>query len=219
VTIAHNTFLDNAHYGIEQIVVSERVYGPKRMAEASNEAVIGNLFFSNKAGAMYWPLTSPRSRDNVSDHNAIEPGAKFGINTNGGRIPIAMIQRECRDRLQVGEVPKVDWPDLSDPKQLPVLSLDAWRAVMQVDMNTTALPAKFHMQLGQGDHLRLQIDLPTRDAIPATPPGGFDDIDLLGKPVGGKPIAGAIQDLHEGSQTLDLWPLPASTRPASAETK
>jgi nitrous oxidase accessory protein NosD len=48
VTITHNTFLDNAHYGVEQTVVSERVYWPKRMAEASHETVTGNLFCGNK---------------------------------------------------------------------------------------------------------------------------------------------------------------------------
>ena len=47
ITITHNTFLDNAHYGVEQIIVSERVYWPKRMAEASNETITGNLFYGN----------------------------------------------------------------------------------------------------------------------------------------------------------------------------
>ncbi len=213
VTITHNTFLGNAHYGVEQIVVTERVYGPKHMAEASNETITGNVFYGNKVGAIFWPLTSPRSRDNVSDYNAIEPGAKFGINNLAGRIPIAMIQRECRDRLQVAEVPKSDWPDLSDPKQLPTLSLDAWRAVMQVDLNTTTLPEKFHMRLDQNQKVQLQIDMPTADAILTTPAGPADDFDLLGQPVEhGKAVAGAIQHLHAGTQTISLWPLPEVVR-------
>lgn len=220
VTITHNTFLDNAHYGVEQIVVTERVYGPKHMAEASNETITGNIFYGNKVGAIFWPLTSPRSRDNVSDYNAIEPGANFGINNLAGRIPTAMIQRECRDRLQVAEVPKSDWPDLSDPKQLPILSLDAWRAVMQVDLNTTTLPAKLHMQLEQSDNPRLQIDLPTADAIPITPKGPADDFDLLGHRIDdGKPLAGAIQHLHAGTQTINLWPLAPTTHPAAGKAQ
>ncbi|MGZ4963703.1 MAG: right-handed parallel beta-helix repeat-containing protein, partial [Limisphaerales bacterium] len=71
VTITHNTFLENAHYGVEQIVVTERVYWPKRLAEASDENITGNLFYGNRVGAIFLPLLSPRSHDNVSDYNAI----------------------------------------------------------------------------------------------------------------------------------------------------
>ena len=38
---------------VEQIVVSERVYWPKRMAEASNETITGNLFYGNRDGAIF----------------------------------------------------------------------------------------------------------------------------------------------------------------------
>ena len=88
ITISHNTFLDNAHYGVEQIIVSERVYWPKRLAEASNETISGNLFYGNRDGAISLPFPSPRSHDNQSDHNAIEPAENFVINSNNGRIPL-----------------------------------------------------------------------------------------------------------------------------------
>jgi hypothetical protein len=216
VTITHNMFLDNAHFGVEQIVVTERVYWPKRMAEASNEIITGNLFYGNKVGAIYWPLLSPRSHDNVSDYNAIEAGENFGINTNQGRIPVEMILRECRDRLEAAEMPKNERPDLSDPKRLPILSLPAWRAVMQADLNSTTLPEKLRMHLDQSEN-RLEVDLPTADSIPKTPPGPADDFDLLGQPVKpGESHAGAIEHLHAGTQTIPLWPLPPVARPASA---
>src|SRR5205807_378094 len=70
VRITHNTFLDNEHYGVEQIVVTQRVCWPKRLAEASNETITGNLFCGNRVGAILLPLLSPRSHDNVSDYNA-----------------------------------------------------------------------------------------------------------------------------------------------------
>ena len=213
VTITHNTFLDNAHYGVEQIVVTERVYWPKRMAEASHETITGNLFDGNHVGAIFLPLLSPRSHDNVSDHNALEPGASFGINNNSGRIPVKMILRECRDRLQAAEVAKDQCPDLSDTNCLPVLSLPAWRAVMQMDQNSTPPPDKFQMQLDQGPSPALEINLPAADAIPVVPAGPADDFDLLGQPANdSNPRAGAIQYLHTGTQTIRLSPLPAVAR-------
>jgi parallel beta-helix repeat protein len=208
VTITHNTLLENAHYGVEQIVVSERVYWPKRMAEASHETITGNLFYGNKVGAIFLPLVSPRSHDNVSDYNAIEPGENFGINNSEGRIPLEMIRRECRDRLRAADMPTNQWPVLSDPKQFPILSLPAWQLVMQMDSNSTPLPEKLRIHLDQQQNL-LQLELPTPDAIPATPAGPADDGDLLGEPAkDGKPLAGAFERLRAGTQTLSYWPLP-----------
>jgi hypothetical protein len=79
---------------------------------------------------------------------------------------------------------------------------------MQMDQNSTALPANLHIHLDQRQNL-LQIDLPTLDSIPNTPPNPADDFDLLGQPINPtNSRAGAIQNLHTGTQTLTLWPLP-----------
>jgi hypothetical protein len=217
VTITHNTFLDNAHYGVEQIVVTERVYWPKRMAEASHETIAGNVFHGNKIGAIFLPLLSPRSHDNVSDYNAIKAGENFGINNNAGRIPVDMILRECRDRWQAADVPKEQRPDLSDRKRLPILSLPAWQAAMQMDQHSTPLPASYHMHLDLHENV-LQIDLPSADTIPTTSAGPADDFDLLGRPIKSREAhAGAIEDLHVGLQTIRVWPLPEVTRPHAAQ--
>jgi hypothetical protein len=210
ITIAHNTFLDNAHYGVKQIVVTERVYWPKRLAEASSETITGNLFYGNGAGTIFLPLLSPRSHDNFSDHNAIDAGSSFGINDNSGRIPVEMILRECRDRLKAADIPTNQCPDLSDPKRLPTLSLPAWQAVMQMDQNSKPLSDKFKLHLDQHENV-LQIDLPSADSIPTTPAGPGNDFDMLGEPVKtGAVHAGAIEDLRTG--TIKVWPLPAVTR-------
>ena len=215
VTITHNTFLDNADYGVEQIVVTERVYWPKRLAEASNETITGNLFYGNKVGAIFLPLESPRSHDNHSDYNAMGHGENLGINNNSGRIPVEMILRTCRDELQAADVPENQRPALSDPKRLPILALPAWRTVMKMDEHTTPLPAKFHMHLVQSQNL-LQIDLPTADAISTVPAGPAEDFDLLGQRTNhGDARAGAIQHLHTGIQTISVWPLPAVARPTA----
>jgi hypothetical protein len=216
ITIAHNTLLDNAHYGLEQLVVSERSYASRRLAEASNETISGNLFYGNPDAAMALPLDSPRSRYNHSDHNAIEPGEGFVINDNERRIPMEEILKSCREQLEAAHLPQDQRPDLSDPKRLPILSLPAWRVVMQMDQNSTPLPARFHMRLGQGQNPPVEIDLPTADALPVAPAEPADDFDLLGQPVeDGNPRVGAIQHLHAGTQTISLWPLPAVARPAS----
>jgi hypothetical protein len=210
VTIRQNTFLDNAHYGVEQTVVSERVYWPKRLAEASNETITGNLFYGNRAGAIFLPLNSARSRENISDYNAVEPGEHFGINNNSGRIPVGMIQRECRDRLLAADLPKKEWPELADPKQLPILSLPTWQAVMQMDHNSKPLPENFRMHL-DAHEIVLHIDLASAGSIPTTPANAVDDFDLLGQGIkAGAVHAGAIEDVHP--TTITLWPLPAVTR-------
>jgi parallel beta-helix repeat protein len=210
ITIAHNTFLENAHYGVEQIVVTERVYWPKRMAEASHETITGNLFFGNKIGAVSLPLLSPRSHDNLSDHNAIDSAQSFGINNNSGRIPMEMIFRECRDRLQAAEVPTNQRPDVSDPKRSPTLSLPAWQVVMQMDQKSKPLPEQFRMQLDACEEV-LHIDLPSVDCIPTSSACPGDDFDLLGEPVKhGDTHAGAIENLLSG--TIRVWPLPTVAR-------
>ncbi len=216
VTIVHNTLLENAHFGLQQLVVTERSYANRRLCEASNETINGNLFYGNHDAAISLPLDSVRSRYNHSDYNAIEAGTSFIINSNERRIPKDEIRKACREYLKAAQVPEDQCPDLSDPKRLPKLSLPAWRVVMQMDQNSTPLPAKFHMHLDQSKTPVLQIDLPTADAIPVVPAGPGDDFDLLGQPVkNGKPLAGAIQHLQAGSQTISLWPLPAASRPGS----
>lgn len=208
VAIVHNTFVDNAHCGVLQTVVTERIYWPKRMAEASNESISNNVFYGNVGGAISLPLISPRSRDNQSDHNVFDEGEKFIINGNNGRIPKSMILREIRDRLQVADLPQNQRPDLSDTNHVPKLSLAAWQAVMQMDQNSTTLPSKFRMQLDEQQNL-LHIEMPTADAIPLSSASAADDPDLLGQRLsGGNARAGAIQSLHEGSQTIRFWPLP-----------
>ena len=208
VTIVQNTLLDNARYGLQQLVVSERSYADRRLAEASDESISANLFYGNHEAAISLPLDSPRSRYNHSDHNAIEPGASFVINDNQRRIPMDQILKSCREQLKAAHVPENEQPDQADPKHLPKLSLPAWRVVMQMDQNSTPLAAKFHMQLDKSKYI-LQIDLPMVDAIPAVPASPADDFDLLGRPLkSGNPRAGAIQDLHAGPQTISLWPLP-----------
>jgi parallel beta-helix repeat protein len=215
VTIVHNTLLDNAHYGLQQLVLSERSYANRRLAEASNETITGNLFYGNHDAAISLPLDSPRSRFNHSDYNAIELGARFVINNNEGRIPVSEILKTCRQQLSAAHVPEKDRPDLSDAKRLPILSLQAWRLVMQMDLKSTTLPAKLHMRFDQSKNV-LQVDLPGSDPIATVPAGAGDDFDLLGQRSDhDNPGAGAIEHLHTGTQTIQVWPLPLATRPAT----
>ena len=170
ITMLHNTFLDNAHYGVEQLIVSERVYWPNRVAETSNETISDNLFYSNHDGAISLPLPSPRAHNNHSDHNAIESGEDFVINRNNGRIPWESILKTCRERLEAADVPRKQRPEMSNTNHIPRLSLPAWRAVMQMDQDSTLLPAKFHMHLNQLENL-VQIELPTPDDYSPELPG------------------------------------------------
>jgi parallel beta-helix repeat protein len=216
VTIVHNTLLENAHYGVEQLVVSERVYWPKRLAEASDETIVGNLFDRNGDGAISLPLLSPRAHNNRSDYNAVGSGQKFVINSNNKRIPVDMILRESGERLQAAEVPQDQRPDMSDPKHPPLLSLSAWQVVMQMDQNSKPLPEKFRMHLEQPENL-LRIDVPSPDALPIATAGPGDDFDLLGQPIKtGDAHAGAIEHLHARAQAIRIWPLPAVTRQPTA---
>ncbi len=217
VTIAHNTLLDNPHYGLEQRVAAERYYWPKRLSETSDETISGNLFYGNRDAAISLPLDSPRSHDNHCDHNAFEAGAGFVINNNSGRIPLDTILKVCRERLHAADVQRKQPPD-SDPKRVVTLSLPQWRAVMQMDQDSTTLPEKLGIRLDRRQNV-LQLDLPTADALPATPAVPADDVDLLGeryRDAGAR--AGAIQHLRAGMQTISLWPLPAASQPATTTT-
>ncbi|HZV33598.1 MAG TPA: right-handed parallel beta-helix repeat-containing protein [Verrucomicrobiae bacterium] len=208
VTITHNTFMDNAHYGAEQLIVSERVYWPKRVAEASNETITGNLFYGNGDGDISLPLRSSRAHDNQSDYNAIEAGERFIINNNNGRIPKDEILKTCRDRLHGADLPKDLQSETSDTNRLPILSLSGWRAVMQMDSNSTTLPANLRIRLDTHQN-QLQIEMPGPGAIAAAPADAAHDADLFGQPCKtDKARAGAVQNLHAGAQTLSLWPLP-----------
>ncbi len=217
VTIEHNTLLDNPHYGLEMRVVADRVYWPKRIAETSNETIRGNLFHGNGDGAISLPFDSPRSHDNHSDRNAVEPAAVFVINSNSGRIAPQTILAACRERLHGTDLPAESKRPDADPKRVVTLPLSGWRTVMQMDESTALLPEEFRMQLDKGAD-SLEIDLPAADAIPATPAGSADDFDLLGQAIEkGQAHAGAIEHLRMGHQVIPLWSLPAraGTRPAS----
>jgi hypothetical protein len=208
ILIAHNTLLDNAHDGLRELVVTERSYANRRLCEASNETISGNLFYGNKEAAISLPLDSPRSRYNHSDDNAFAPDPKFVINNNERRIPIDDILKFCQQAFDAARVPDNERPDLKNNKDLPVLSLSAWRLVMQMDQNSKPLPDKFTMHLDREKKV-LQIDLPSENAIPTAPASPADDFDLLGKrDEKGRVRAGAIQDLHAGAQSITLWPLP-----------
>ena len=212
VTIVHNTLLQNAHFGLQELVVSERSYANRRLAEASNETITGNLFYANHDAAISLPLDSPRSRYNHSDDNVFAPAASFVINDNERRIPISEILKSCREQLQAAHVPENQCPKMSDPKTVPMLSLPAWRVVTQMDQNSATLPANLHIDFDEKQNL-LHVDLPTAGAIPTTTAGPADDFDLLGQPIqSGNARAGAIQLLKPGSQTIRLWPLPAVSR-------
>jgi hypothetical protein len=145
-------------------------------------------------------------------------GASFVINSNERRIPIGEILKSCREQLQAAHVPEADRPDLSDSKRLPILPLPAWRLVMQMDQNSTTLPANFHMHFDESKNL-LQMDLPTSSAIPVTPASASDDFDLLGQRIRHDDAhAGAIEHLHTGIQAIPLSPLPAVSRSAAAKS-
>ncbi|HTI99918.1 MAG TPA: right-handed parallel beta-helix repeat-containing protein [Dongiaceae bacterium] len=215
VTITHNTLLDNAQYGLNQLVMTERSYG-SQLAEASHELIWGNLFYGNHDAAISLPFNSPRSRHNHSDYNAIQPGANYLINDNGGHIRMDELRKSCREQLLAAHVPANQCPNLSDTNALPVLSLPAWQAVMQLDQNSSLLPAKFQMHLSQGENPQLEMTL-SAAAIPVVPKGAADDYDLLGQSVSdGQALAGAIQHLHAGTQTICVWPLPAIAQSAAA---
>jgi hypothetical protein len=59
--------------------------------------------------------------------------------------------------------------------QLPILSLPAWRVVMQMDQNSPTLPEKFHIHLDSNPTPQLQIELPKADAIATVPAGPGDE--------------------------------------------
>ncbi|HVV01548.1 MAG TPA: right-handed parallel beta-helix repeat-containing protein [Verrucomicrobiae bacterium] len=212
ITIVHNTLLDNANDGLQELVVSERSYANRRLVEASDETISGNLFWGNQGAAISLPLDSPRSRYNHSDNNAFGPAAKFIINDNERRIPVEAIVNSCREQLTAAKVPAAEQPDLSDTTHLPSLSLPAWRVVMQMDENSQVLPATFNMRVSLRENLA-RMDFSSPSTIPTTPTGPGDDFDLMGESVKkGEAHAGAIEQLKKGPITL--WTLPAVIRPS-----
>jgi hypothetical protein len=222
ITITHNTLLDNARDGLHEIVVTERSYANRRLCETSNETITANVFSGNGDAAICLPPESPRSRNNQSDHNAFESDVHFVMNNNEGRISIPDMYKTIRFQVEAAHLPEDQRPDLSHSLPtlpLPSLSLPAWRVVMQMDQQSVTLPANLRMYLDQQQHV-LSIDLPKADSIPTVPAGPGDDFDLLGRSIAdAQPLAGAIQHLHPGKQTITVWPLPATTRPVSAKAR
>lgn len=98
VTVAHNLFFGNGHYGLYAHVISDRMptmATEHRLVETSHWRVLNNVFIDNLGGTLSLPPETPRSQANVSDYNLFLTGtydlwehedfARFQLNTNGGR--------------------------------------------------------------------------------------------------------------------------------------
>ena len=101
-----------------------------------------------------------------------------------------------------------------------MLSLAAWRVVMQMDQNSTVLPDNYQLHIATDRTPQLKVDHSSAAAIPVAPAWPADDFDLLGEPLSnGNYRVGAIQNLQTGKQIISVWPLPAVSRSAATRAQ
>lgn len=231
VVVAHNLIFSNETFGVYMHIATNRstsayhyLTGRERIQGGTSwERVYNNIIIDNPAGALSFPLPSPRVHDNRADYNlyggAQDQSPLFVVNANnglsGGTAAISEAAREAFERT--GD-PGLSQHDMSVWQERGVsMNLAQWQAVTSNDRNS--ITGKVKATLDQ-ETFKLVIesdDSLQRLHCPPVPPYDIRDFakyqrridkDYVGNPLpGGDLLPGALQNVKPGRTQIKVWPV------------
>jgi Right handed beta helix region len=155
VTLAHNLIFFNANFGVWSHLATERNVrardGSKKLVEASGWRVLNNIIIGNHRGSISLPVTTERSKDNISDYNLIaaaydwvtsETYGKelekpiFSYNTNKGRVTLETLRDKFQQALDRAKIPQSARPNLAEWIERPILTLNQWKLIANNDRHS-----------------------------------------------------------------------------------
>jgi hypothetical protein len=239
VTLAHNLFIQNPHYGAFINRATNRAYGdplpgirqiPKNdqwVNERPNDVremrVVNNLFINNARAGLNFPGMGPAEKNNTSDYNIYSPGgvSQVMMVTNGsagGTSTLADVQAALE---------KVLADKVADPRQMPrllpyhggpLLTFEQWQLLTRQDLNSATWRLRTVMLNPRTEaFLRLAVPNDAKVALGGPSVPGVER-DFHGRPMPkDKPLPGPFQDLREGQNIFRLRPI-ADPPAASSES-
>lgn len=193
ITVAHNLFWFNAHFGVwAHIGRASEVRQSASKWNIMNNVIVGNSF-----GAISLPTVTDRSKDNFSDRNLIAAsynlmtsetwGAEmdqpfFLRNGNKGMTGIDELATLFSNAMDTVNLPSGERPNLTTWKKVPYLTLDQWRLWTGWDRNSL-VPVLLRPEMKSTDIVELLFlidDSPVR--LGCKPVEGVDK-DFFGQPI------------------------------------
>jgi len=228
VTLAHNLFIMNEHYGAFITRATERRYaslprgtqqitrGGGRGNAMTNEVrdmkVVNNLFIDNGRAALNFPAMSAPDRNNVSDYNVYTTAWLLYVmlvaNNSAGTNATAREAQAALDRAVAEEdIQAEDMPKVIKYQGGILLTLDQWQLLSKQDLHSGIARLSrqaIHTQDEPYLTFRLNNDVPFK--LGCRPVQGVDK-DFYGNPLPAEnPLPGPFQNLKAGANLLRLWP-------------
>ncbi|MBD3319978.1 MAG: hypothetical protein GF350_02680 [Chitinivibrionales bacterium] len=207
VTVAHNLVYFNANFGVWSHVGTDR--GHREPVSASQWSIVNNMIFGNHRGAICFPAVSERSRDNISNCNAITgpyeiyssdtygvPLGKplFLVNNNKGRIDKDSIVSHFASALDSAGIPGKVRPSLDRWRDVPFCTLSEWRVLTGNDTSSICPVVLRNALSDLANTLSFCIDKSVR-TMNCSPVKGVDR-DFYGNPLPSEsPLPGPFQHL------------------------
>ena len=209
VIIAHNLLASNSGTGVLMRTITDRQAGGRHV-ETSHERIINNIFYDNGRGAIILPYPSQYSKGNLSDFNLILPrvaGELFAVNEfkecPPGKNAVAALEASLKE----SGASQKDWPNLEKWTSHPVLDLRQWQGLMGMDKNSSEIPKQISIFLRpRAPSVSIKVDKKFLEAKSIDTE--IVAYDYLGFPrPEGKALPGPFQNLKEGMNNIQLWPL------------
>jgi len=235
VTIAHNLFYANSHFGIYMRIVTDRMTkgekGDRVMAGTKNEQILNNVFIDNYRGPISIPLASERVKNNISDYNLFINGTQWqweglsphsfvlnlGNGINDKEQNKKALAKALTDAFAKMNLPKEEQPNIALWLQQPFLTFDWWKAITGNDQHSFATAIekgkvengaieKGSMSFAPGEmYIQFQTDKPFRQ-VKCNPVPGVDK-DFYGRTMPSKDLLpGPFQVFKEGYNQMILRP-------------
>jgi hypothetical protein len=222
VTLAHNLFFFNAHFGIWAHLATDRETRREGCdtpmpCRCSDWRILNNMVIGNSIGAISLPASFSLAERNVCDFNlltssydlltvetsALELGNPvFLLNTSKGRVSMREIVARFEASLDAAKIPHEARPSL--PRwsgEMPMLTFKEWQLLTGHDTHSR-VPRVVRPQLSTRT---LLLSFLIDDAVAHAKAPGIEgvDRDFFGAPLGAVVAAGPFQTIHNALALSD----------------